>query len=206
MGGAVTHGITPPQRAALDVLARVVDDSTYLAGGVALALRFGHRQSRDLDLFDPGDPTLHADAFADAALGVRIVTRTPGTLHLEVGGVPTSWLRYSYPLLAKPERIAGIAIPLASLDDAMCMKLSAIAGRGAARDFWDLHEILSRVGVSLDAALDAFRRKYATEDTGHVLKALAYFADAEAAPMPLGLERDHWTRIKHDFERWVLSL
>jgi hypothetical protein len=44
-------GISDAQRAALATLAAVVDPTTYLGGGVAIALRLAHRQSRDLDLF-----------------------------------------------------------------------------------------------------------------------------------------------------------
>lgn len=49
------------------------------------------------------------------------VTRlfSEGTLHLEVGGVPTSWLRYRYPLLEPPEHIEGVPIPVVSMLDAL---------------------------------------------------------------------------------------
>ena len=46
------------------------------------------------------------------------------------------------------------------IDDLACMKLSAIAGRGLARDFWDLHELIVASGRSLPEMLAAFRRKY----------------------------------------------
>lgn len=198
--------LTPSQQRALDTLAPIVDPSTYLAGGVAIALRLQHRQSRDLDLFTTADPTSRVDAFADPALGARIVSRAEGTLHLEISGVPASWLRYRYPLLAAAEHIVGVPIPVVSLDDAMCMKLSAIAGRGAARDFWDLHEILSRRSVPLSLALAAFERKFVTDDTGHVIKSLSYFADADASPLPLGLPAERWEAIKRDFDDWVRRL
>lgn len=74
------------------------------------------------------------------------MTRAEGTLHLEVSGIPASILRYPYPLLHPPEHLPGIPIPVASFDDLICMKLSAIAGRGARRDFWDLHAMLTARG------------------------------------------------------------
>jgi hypothetical protein len=206
LGGAVIEGSTPAQRDALAKVARVVDASTYLAGGVAIALRLRHRQSRDLDLFTTADPEARIDALADPALGARILSRSGGTVHLEISGVPVSWLRYRYPLLAPLERIAGITIPLASLEDAMAMKLSAIAGRGAARDFWDLRAILLHQGLSLSDGLRAFERKYAAEDIGHVVKSLSYFVDAEKDPFPAGLSREQWHAIRADFESWVRAL
>ena len=199
--------ITDAQSQALIKLAGCVDPSTYLAGGVAVAIRFHHRQSRDIDLFTPSeDPSAHAEVFAKTALGIVITGRSEGTLHLEVGGVPTSWLRYRYPSLSPPERIDGIPIQVASLEDLTGMKLSAITGRGAARDFWDLHEILVSTNLALPDALQTFRRKYATEDIGHVIKSLAYFADAESEPLPRGLDAAHWERIKAEFRSWVGAL
>jgi hypothetical protein len=86
------------------------------------------------------------------------------------------------------------------------MKLSALSGRGAARDFWDLHSILERTGFSLEHYLDAFRQKYPSTDVGHVVRSLSYFGDAEAAPLPTGLTAERWSEIRNDFEDWVRAL
>jgi hypothetical protein len=207
VGGALVQGITDAQRSALEWLRSCVDETTYLAGGVAVALHWQHRQSRDLDLFTPSlDPSTRIEAISAASRETRIMSQAEGTLYLEVAGVPTSWIRYRYPLLAPLESIEGIAIPVASMDDLAAMKLSAIAGRGAARDFWDLHEILTRRNESLASALRAFQQKYSSHDAGHVVKSLVYFADADAAPLPGDLSSDHWRLVKHDFERWVGAL
>lgn len=58
------------------------------------------------------------------------------------------------------------ALPVASLDDVRAMPLHAIATRGAARDFWDLHAMLLHRGVPLTRALDEFSRRYPTDDLG----------------------------------------
>lgn len=202
----MTLGITPAQQAALARIAAAVGSDAYLAGGIAVALRFGHRVSVDLDVFVPSaDPALLAEPLA-AAAGIRVIARAPGTLHLEVDDVPASLLRYRYPLLAPTERVPEAALPLASLSDLACMKLSAIAGRGAAKDFWDLHEILVRGDRDLAATIELYRRKYASEDVGHVIRSLAYFADADAAPLPQGLDPSRWQQIRTDFARWVRAL
>jgi hypothetical protein len=199
--------ITDAQRRALDVLAPVLDASTYLAGGVAVALRLAHRSSRDLDLFVPrGDPAVLADALGERASELRITGRSAGTLHVEVLGVPASVLRYAYPDLEAHEKREDLPVPLASVSDLVCMKLSAIAGRGAAKDFWDLHAMLQARGMRLAEALALFRRKYVAEDIGHVVRSLAYFADAESAPMPAGLTPEGWIEIRSDMERWVKAL
>ena len=86
------------------------------------------------------------------------------------------------------------------------MKLSAIASRGKARDFWDLHEILARGPLGLSELLDRYRRKYAQEDVGHVVRSLVYFADADAEPMPDGLGAPLWDAIQQDLRQRVLGL
>ena len=206
MGRTVSADLSPQQEMALETLARVLEPGAYyLAGGVAVALRLHHRRSVDLDLFTgTSDPPALAEALKEAS--VIITATAPGTLHLEVEGVPASLLRYPYPLLAAPELVPGIPMPIASLDDLQCMKVSAIAGRGARRDFWDLHALLAARGRTLEQALGAYRRKFAAEDIGHVVRSLVYFDDAEAEPMPAGLAKTHWARIKKDLRAWVGSL
>lgn len=88
------------------------------------------------------------------------------------------------------------------------MKLAAISQRGAARDFWDLHTLLesgTAVG-DLGRALELYRQKFTTDDIGHVVRSLAYFGDADAEPLPRGLELDRWNAIKASFARAVAAL
>src|ERR1041385_5128802 len=140
--------ITADQRSVLAKLAPLLQDGFYLVGGVAIAAHLAHRTSRDLDLFATRDPAALQSAL-DHLPGAAIQSRAPGTIHLEVCGVPVSLIESRYPLLAPPEPRAGLPVPVASLDDLACMKLSAIAGRGAARDFWDLHTIVTRAARPL---------------------------------------------------------
>jgi Nucleotidyl transferase AbiEii toxin, Type IV TA system len=196
--------ITSGQRLALAKLAPLLQDGFYLVGGVAIAAHLSHRTSRDLDVFATRDPTvLQADL--DHLPGVVISGRAPGTLHLRVDGIPVSLIEYRYSLLAPPELRAELPVPVASIDDLASMKLSAIAGRGAARDFWDLHTIVTRTARPLSEFLDAFRRKYPVDDIGHVIRSLVYFGDANG-PLPLGLSPSHWDLIQRDFETWVRDL
>jgi Nucleotidyl transferase AbiEii toxin, Type IV TA system len=193
--------ITAAQRAALAKLAAVLGEGFYLVGGVAIAAHLAHRTSRDLDLFATRDPN-DLQSQLDHLPGVEIESRAPGTIHLRVDELPVSLLEYRYPLLVAPSPIANLPVLVASIDDLACMKLSAIAGRGAARDFWDLHTIVTRTGRPLGNFLDAFRRKYPVEDIGHVLRSLVYFGDA-VEPWPAGLSPSLWTQIRRDFETWV---
>jgi hypothetical protein len=203
-------GITEAQRHALERLGPVLEPGTYLAGGVAVACAYGHRISLDLDLFVPHDfdPERLEERLAAAVDDVRITGRARGTLHLEVGGIPTSVLAYRYPMLAPAEERAGLAVPVASAEDLACMKLSAVAGRGAAKDFWDLQVMLEHgvAGGRLAELLEAYARKFTAEDVGHAVRSLAYFGDADAAPLPLGLPQSQWAAIKEAFAERVRRL
>lgn len=201
--GGMSEGdrITRPQRAALEKLAPVLGQDFYLVGGVAVAAHLGHRTSRDLDLFATRDPN-DLRPQLDHIPGVKIKSRAPGTLHLQVDEIPVSLIEYRYPLLAVPSARASLPVPVASIEDLACMKLSAITGRGAARDFWDLHTIVTRTGRSLLELLGAFQRKYPIENIGHVLRSLVYFGDAEGL-LPEGLSPSHWQQIQADFQTWV---
>lgn len=201
---------TPDQIAALAELGAALPTEAYLAGGVAIAATLGHRASRDLDFFLPSefDPERMAERLVALVNGLRVTSTAPGTLYIEVRGVPASVITYRYPLLSPPAPNAELAVRVASLDDLACMKLSAIASRGMARDFWDLHALLAHgvAGGVLDEALRLYQKKFAADDIGHVVRSLVYFGDAEAAPLPLGLSPTEWQRIRRDFEQWVRQL
>jgi hypothetical protein len=195
------NGITPAQRGALAAVAPALEPGTYLAGGVAVALVLEHRASLDLGLFVPED--FDADRLAERISAtvprVRVMGRARGTLHLEIDGVPTSILSYRYPTLVAPAVVAQLPVPLASLEDLVCMKLSAIAGRGAAKDFWDLDALLAHGAT-------AFGKKYRSEDIGHVVRSLAYFGDADAAGLPAGLDPAAWQAVKQRMLERVRAL
>jgi len=205
--------ISDAQRRAVLALGPLLEDDTYLAGGVAVGLSLRHRTSLDLDFFVPHE--FDADRLAERLLSSlppesspRETGRARGTLYMEVEGVPVSILSYRYPLLTKPEAAESLPVRIASLEDLLCMKLSAIAGRGAAKDFWDLDALLSH-GVargSLATALELFAKKYPTVDAGYLLRSLAYFGEADAAPLPRGLGREEWDALKERLRARVLEL
>lgn len=113
---------------------------------------------------------------------------------------------HPYPLFDPPDHIPPTSVPVARFADLTAMKLQAISTRGAARDFWDLHAMISHRSISLTDALAEYQRRYPSDDLGHVVRSLAYFGDAEAAPLPAGLDRSRWQAIRRDIEAWVREL
>jgi hypothetical protein len=106
----------------------------YLAGGTALALHLGHRRSVDLDWFTGArldDPMRLAQELRDEGVPFATDFVERGTLYGSVFAVRASALEYRYPLLEPWVLWAEMGCRIASLDDLACMRLSAIAQRGA---------------------------------------------------------------------------
>ena len=180
----------------------------YLAGGTALALYFGHRRSVDFDWFtgEPlDDPLRLAQALRDASIEFTTGQVEPGTLYGTVHDVLVSFFAYRYPQLGAPVDWPAYGIKLAALDDLAAMKLSAIAQRGAKKDFIDLHALLRR-HRPLPDLLDTYRRKYRTDDIAHLLYALVYFDDAEREPTPTMLWDLDWATVKLDIRDQVRQI
>ena len=177
----------------------------YLAGGTAVALHLGHRRSVDFDWFTGErltDPLRLAQNLRDAGLAFQTGQVARGTLHGTASDVQVSFLEYRYPLLERLVPWPDYACRLASLDDLACMKLAAIAQRGAKKDFIDLYALGLR-HRPLPDLLALYQRKYATHDVAHLLYALAYFDDADRERMPMPLWDLDWQTIKRTIRDWV---
>jgi len=191
------------QLRALARLKPLLPPSSYLAGGVAVTLHFGHRRSRDLDIFTSVDFDARALAESITAAMPDAVLRSIAdrTLYVDVDGIPTSVIGYRHALLEPAiDRMSSgsTAIPIAAPADLLAMKLAAVADRGAAKDFWDIDVMLEAgvAGGDVAGALALFARKYPHADPGFALRALGYFAEAHAAPLPLGLDVAHWESLE----------
>ena len=172
----------------------------YLAGGTALAIRLGHRRSRDFDWFTPQgipDP-LHLAEYIRTA-GIPFITSQVerGTLHGAISGIRVSFFEYLYPLL-KPYTIwSDYDCRLAGFADIACMKLSALTQRASRKDFIDIYALASRI-MPFEDMLKLYQKKYSVQDMGHVLYALSYFDDADRERMPAMVWKVNWKAIKED--------
>jgi len=177
------------------VSAPLADSGFYLAGGTALALRLGHRVSVDLDFFTASefDPDVELSKLeAIAGEEALVLNRTKGSICLTLQETKVELLNYRYPLLEPLEQHEGVF--LASLPDNLAMKLSALVGRGAKKDFVDIAASLGL--VSLEEMLGWFSRKFPNAETFMVLKSLAWFDDAEEEPDPCFLDGQTWDAVK----------
>jgi hypothetical protein len=177
----------------------------YLAGGTALAIHLSHRISVNLDWFTPNsfaDGMILAQSLRNSNIDLDIEQVSSGTLHGSVKGVRVSFLQYQYPLLKPLEQWNEMSCPLASLEDLACMKLSAIAQRGARKDFCDIYA-LGKKAFSLSQMLGFYQKKFSIRDIGSVLYGLVYFDDAESERMPRMLLDVGWREIKNTILGWV---
>jgi hypothetical protein len=180
----------------------------FIWGGTALAIYFGHRASVDLDWFTSksvGDVMILAQSLRNAKLDFLTEQTAPGTLHGSVSTVRVTFLEYQYPLLNELTYWPEAGCSLASLEDLACMKLSAVAQRGARKDFCDIYA-LGIKRFSLEEMLDLYRKKFGIQDIGHILYGLVYFDDAESERMPKMLWNAKWTEIKRTIQSWVKVL
>ena len=89
----------------------------YLAGGTAVALRFGHRRSEDFDWFAPVLPrpdVLLSDLQAQG-LPLQDTQIEAGTIISRIEGVKISFFEYRYPLLGSLDSWSEYDTDIASL-------------------------------------------------------------------------------------------
>jgi hypothetical protein len=213
------YQIVPPVVASL--LKRVgslpLPSGTYLAGGTAVTLYYGHRLSTDIDLFTPEGFLTEPirEAIKNKYTFVSELVSERDTLVARVEGVRFSLFKYSYPLL-EPLRIdKNLELSLASPLDIAAMKTVAIVQRGTAKDFVDLKMIVTSLGLNLEELIRHTLTKFGVaEDYGyHIRKGLVFFDEAERSKGIVTLVRDgasrrlgenDWSEVKDFFLRFVL--
>lgn len=176
----------------------------YLAGGTALALQLGHRQSLDFDFFsDFNFNRLNLLRELGQYGDVMRFSETEGTLHCSLNGVKLSFFYYPHPTI---ELLQVDRLRLASIIDIALMKFEAIAGRGDKKDFIDLYFILRN--HALPDLLKKHSEKYGMDWSNryHLLKSLVYFNDADDQPSPLMFEDVTWMQVKAEITTVVLKI
>jgi len=198
--------ISRKTRANLEALigAGILDDY-YLVGGTGLALQLKHRISIDLDFFTPEVVDIKQLIQKIKELGnLSVESEDIDSLTCQFNGTKLSFLRYDYPLLSALEKEKGFSI--ASIKDIACMKIDAVSSRGTRKDFIDLFFICQR--IPLTELLKLFQKKYKkiNYNSGHILKSLVYFNDAEKNPLPIMIIPVSWLSVKTFFEKEVKKI
>ena len=178
-------------------------DEFYLAGGTALALQIGHRESVDFDFFSPhsfGTEVMIkrlSTLFGEKLFTVIQVEKDTLSivLHQEI---KISFMTYGYELINP--LITMDYMNIASIPDIACMKLSAIMQRSALKDYVDLYEIMKT--FSLKQLLLFTKKKYPTIESTVILKSLSYLEDIIDEPLiyPTGQTKPQLKILKLFFQ------
>jgi len=175
-----------------------------LVGGTALALRYGHRSSVDLDLF------FH-QKFDHTIIENDLLAEFGSNFDYESGHKKFGIFCYIqkikvdivyFPHLPITESVTEDNIRMYSSADIAAMKIQAILGRAQKKDFWDLYELLQH--YPLQKLMDWHKQKYPTQMLAiSIPNAISYFADAEDSDTPVSFKGQTWELVKKGISRAV---
>lgn len=197
------------------LVAEVIPQGGYLAGGTALAVRLGHRQSRDLDVFVPRrfdtDAVERRLRATDTTLAVTS-RNADTTLNAVFGGARVQFLSaLGQRSIDQPEVVGGM--PMAGLRDLLAMKLKVIGDRGELRDYVDLMSIEQHTPHRFEQGLGYYIQRYqvgaAHASIDHIVRALAAVDDLAPDPVLEHLRSDvvgHFVRRAPQVVRHLQSL
>jgi hypothetical protein len=177
------HILDNQRKKVFEELSCISQEGFYLAGGTALALLIGHRDSIDFDFFRQGDfDTVAFHKKLEQMYGVRLlkVQEEKNTLgYILDNTIKLSFFGYQYPLVS--ELVTETPVPLANILDIGCMKLSAITSRATNKDYIDLYYIFKQ--ISFESLLELCRQKLPSLDPLLIKKSLVYFDDIIFEPI-----------------------
>ena len=175
-----------------------------LVEGTALALRYGHRSSVDLDLF------LHKK-FDLITIENELKEVFGGDFSYESGHknigifcyiqkIKVDIVYFPHPPIEKIEEVENIR--MYSSADISAMKIQAILGRAKKKDFWDLYELLQH--YTLQQLIDWHSLKYPSQMLAiSIPNAITYFSEAEDSETPVSFKDQSWEKIKKGISRIV---
>lgn len=168
-----------------------------LVGGTALALRYGHRSSIDLDLFS--NLIFDNEAIVDdlkLRFGDNFIFESG---HKKIGifcyihKIKVDIVYYPHPKIAPTETTESIRMYCSA--DIAAMKIQAILGRGKKKDFWDFYELLQQ--YPLQQIMDWHQQKYPNQMLAiSIPNAITYFVDAEESETPVSFKKQTWEVVK----------
>lgn len=173
-------------------MGRVVGDPCpfTLYGGTAIALRLGHRQSVDFGFFSlaPFRPADLLDSLPYLR-GATVLKSAADTLTCSVdrgGPVLVSFFgALGLGQVEEAEQVEGPSFAVASLIDLAGMKVAVVTQRAEAKDYLDIHALLTLGGIGLPSMMAAARAIYGDRFNPLIaLKALTYHEDLGPEPLP----------------------
>ena len=174
----------------------------YMIGGTSLSLQLGLRESYDFDFCVPEYFNNELLLEELQKLGqTEVKQNQKGTLDVILNGVQVSFFYYPNSVIKEfvnPKEMPKLK--LASILDIAVMKVVAIGGRGAKKDFFDLYNILNKSNITIDELAKGLLQKYGTNiNYANIIMGLSYFEDAEQEILPKTFVKYNWEEIKKFF-------
>lgn len=174
----------------------------YMVGGTALSLQLELRESYDFDFCVKSE--FNNEILLDElkSIGnVEVVQNQKGTCDVLLNGVQVSFFYYPNKVLlnfTKAKEMPNLNI--ASILDIAVMKLVAIGGRGAKKDFFDLYNIIEKCNISINELVKGLKQKCGDNiNYVNIIMGLSYFEDAEDEILPKTFVDYNWENIKKFF-------
>lgn len=174
----------------------------YMIGGTALSLQLGLRESFDFDFCVPIQFNNELLLEELEKIGdIKVKQNQKGTCDVIINGVQVSF--FYYPNKVIKELITTPEMPklkMASILDIAIMKIVAIGGRGAKKDFFDLYNIINKYKVTIKELAEGLIEKYGNKTNYvNIIMGLSYFEDAEQEVLPKTFVEYNWEEIKDFF-------
>lgn len=174
----------------------------YMIGGTALSIQLGLRESFDFDFCVPEQFNNEILLQELKYLGeIEVKQNQKGTCDVILNGVQVSF--FYYPNQVIKEFVTTEEMPklkMASILDIAVMKIIAIGGRGAKKDFFDLYNIINKNNITIDELAKGLIQKCGNNiNYANTIMGLSYFEDAEQEILPKTFVEYDWEEIKKFF-------
>lgn len=177
-------------------------ENYYMIGGTALSLQLGLRESYDFDFCVPNHFNNEILLEELGKIGtVEVKQNQKGTCDVILDGVQVSFFYYPNNVINDfVETDEMDNLKMASILDIAIMKVTAIGGRGAKKDFFDLYNIMKRCEISVSQLAEGLIQKYGNNiNYFNTIMGLTYFEDAEQEILPKVFVEYEWDKIKEFF-------
>ncbi len=177
-------------------------DDYYMIGGTGLSLQLGLRESYDFDFCVKSQFNNEILLNELRNIGnVEVMQNQKGTCDVLLNGVQVSFFYYPNKVIkdfVKTEEMPKLKI--ASVLDIAVMKMVAIGGRGAKKDFFDLYNIIQKCNITIDELVNGLMQKCGDNiNYVNIIMGLSYFEDADDEILPKTFIPYNWDDIKKFF-------
>lgn len=174
----------------------------YMIGGTALSLQLGLRESFDFNFCVPIQFNNELLLEELEKIGdIKVKQNQKGTCDVIINGVQVSFFYYPNKVIKELKTTPEMPkLKMASILDIAIMKIVAIGGRGAKKDFFDLYNIINKCKITIKELAEGLIEKYGNKTNYvNIIMGLSYFEDAEQEVLPKTFVEYNWEEIKDFF-------